>query len=127
MKVGKNNFRPPPKVESAVIRLEPRNPPPNIDYASWDGLLRICFVRKNKTLAASFNQSSVLHMLKKNYITMAALKKNATPVPEDFDIKGLVADCLGKYAEKRARQLDIDDFLQLLLSFTSKGLVFNIV
>lgn len=26
MKVGKNNFRPPPKVESSVVRLEPRNP-----------------------------------------------------------------------------------------------------
>ncbi|OQR75210.1 putative dimethyladenosine transferase-like [Tropilaelaps mercedesae] len=125
MKVGKNNFRPPPKVESAVVRLEPRNPPPNIDYASWDGLLRICFVRKNKTLAASFNQSSILHMLKKNYETMAALKQAA--VSSDFDIKALVTECLGKYAEKRARHLDIDDFLQLLLDFTSKGLVFNIV
>jgi 18S rRNA (adenine1779-N6/adenine1780-N6)-dimethyltransferase len=28
MKVGKANFRPPPKVESSVVRLEPRNPPP---------------------------------------------------------------------------------------------------
>lgn len=28
MKVGRNNFRPPPKVESRVVRIELRNPPP---------------------------------------------------------------------------------------------------
>ena len=32
MKVGKNNFRPPPKVESSVVRIEPRNPPPPINF-----------------------------------------------------------------------------------------------
>ncbi|KAG7278319.1 hypothetical protein CRUP_029924 [Coryphaenoides rupestris] len=31
--VGKNNFRPPPKVESSVVRIEPKNPPP----PEWDG------------------------------------------------------------------------------------------
>lgn len=30
--VGKNNFRPPPKVESSVVRIEPRNPPPPINF-----------------------------------------------------------------------------------------------
>ena len=50
MKVGKNNFRPPPKVESSVVRLEPRNPPPPINFQEWDGLTRICFVRKNNLL-----------------------------------------------------------------------------
>lgn len=67
MKVGKNNFRPPPKVESSVVRIEPRNPPPPINFSEWDGLTRIAFLRKNKTLAASFKQSSVLETLEKNY------------------------------------------------------------
>lgn len=67
MKVGKNNFRPPPKVESSVVRIEPRNPPPPINFAEWDGLTRIAFQRKNKTLGASFKQSSVLETLEKNY------------------------------------------------------------
>ena len=31
-KVGKKNFRPPPKVESSVVRLEPKNPMPDIDF-----------------------------------------------------------------------------------------------
>jgi 18S rRNA (adenine1779-N6/adenine1780-N6)-dimethyltransferase len=67
MKVGKNNFRPPPKVESSVVRLEPRNPPPPINFKEWDGLLRILFNRKNKTLSACFGTSTVLELLEKNY------------------------------------------------------------
>ena len=30
--VGKNNFRPPPQVESSVVRIEPRVPPPPINF-----------------------------------------------------------------------------------------------
>ncbi len=61
--VGKNNFRPPPKVDSSVVRIEPRNPPPPVNFKEWDGLVRICFGRKNKTLGAIFHQSSTLAML----------------------------------------------------------------
>lgn len=39
MKVGKNNFRPPPKVESSVVRLEPRNPPPPINFKGTDTIM----------------------------------------------------------------------------------------
>ncbi len=56
LKVGKNNFRPPPKVDSSVVRIEPRNPPPPINFLEWDGLIRLCFSRKNKTLGAIFKQ-----------------------------------------------------------------------
>ncbi|KAE8636225.1 hypothetical protein XENTR_v10002897 [Xenopus tropicalis] len=67
MKVGKNNFRPPPKVESSVVRIEPKNPPPPINFQEWDGLVRIAFVRKNKTLAAAFKSTAVQELLEKNY------------------------------------------------------------
>ena len=45
LKVGKNNFRPPPKVDSSVVRIEPRNPPPPVNFLEWDGLVRLCFGR----------------------------------------------------------------------------------
>ena len=45
MKVGRNNFRPPPKVESSVVRIEPLNPPPPINFQEWDGLVRLAFQR----------------------------------------------------------------------------------
>jgi 18S rRNA (adenine1779-N6/adenine1780-N6)-dimethyltransferase len=66
IKVGKNNFKPPPKVESSIVRIEPKSPLPEIDFLEWDGLLRICFIRKNKTLKAAFKHKKVLQMLKAN-------------------------------------------------------------
>jgi 18S rRNA (adenine1779-N6/adenine1780-N6)-dimethyltransferase len=62
-KVGPKNFRPPPKVDSAVIKIEPKNPLPEIDFQQWDSLLRICFHRKNKTLRAVFVSKGVLKEL----------------------------------------------------------------
>lgn len=70
MKVGKNNFKPPPAVESSVVRLVPKNPRPQISYEEWDGLLRVVFVRKNKTLRASFfGTTTVMDMLERNFRT----------------------------------------------------------
>ena len=50
IKVGRNNFRPPPKVESRVVRISPRNPPSPVDFREWDGMVRLLFNRKNKTI-----------------------------------------------------------------------------
>ncbi len=76
MKVSRNNFRPPPKVESSVVRIEPRNPPPAVDFMQWDGLLRICFQRRNRMLRAIFGQKSVLRNLAAKQATAAALRDN---------------------------------------------------
>lgn len=83
MKVGKNNFRPPPQVESSVVRIEPKvgKDRPNVSWDEWDGLLRVCFVRKNKTLRASWlGTREVLAMVEKNYRTWCAL--NGIPVDD---------------------------------------------
>eukprot|EP00128_Syssomonas_multiformis_P007988 Colp12_sorted_trinity150504_noHs@35334 len=125
MKVGKNNFRPPPKVESSVVRIEPINPPPPVNFQEWDGLVRICFVRKNKTLSASFKSSSVLEMLEKNYKTLYAVSgKEVDPM---FSIKDLVEKVLqdSGYAEQRARSMDLDDFLKLLKAFNDVDIHFS--
>jgi len=73
MKVSKNSFRPPPKVDSSVVRLEPLNPPPPINFVEWDGMVRLCFNRKNKTLAAIFRHKPVLKLLDENMRTHRAL------------------------------------------------------
>ncbi|KYQ56456.1 putative dimethyladenosine transferase, partial [Trachymyrmex zeteki] len=124
MKVGKNNFRPPPKVESNVVRIEPRNPPPPINYQEWDGLTRIAFVRKNKTLSAAFKQTTVVTMLEKNYKIHCSL--NNKIVPDNFDIKQLIDHVLEKAdaKNKRARTMDIDDFISLLHTFNAEGVHF---
>lgn len=125
MKVGKNNFRPPPKVESSVVRIEPRNPPPPINFQEWDGLVRICFSRKNKTIGAAFRYTKILELLEKNYKTRCSLK--SIPVPTDFNVKTKVEELLVKneFDKKRSRTMDIDDFLGLLNCFNTEGFHFT--
>ncbi|KAI9725387.1 MAG: Dimethyladenosine transferase [Chrysothrix sp. TS-e1954] len=96
MKVGKNNFKPPPAVESNVVRIVPKTPRPLISYEEWDGLLRICFVRKNRILRSSFlGTSSVLDLLDANYRTWCAQKgiplDDTTPMHVDDDLDNLEA------------------------------------
>ena len=79
LKVGKNNFRPPPKVDSSVVRIEPRHPPPPVNFLEWDGLVRLCFGRKNKTLGAIFRQSNTLQLLERNYKLCQALSTTQLP------------------------------------------------
>lgn len=98
MKVGKNNFRPPPQVESSVVRIEPKmgKDRPNVSWDEWDGLLRVCFVRKNKTLRASWlGTREVLVMIEKNYRTWCAL--NGVPVDET------------EVDDSRAADIDMED------------------
>ncbi|KAJ2726137.1 Dimethyladenosine transferase [Coemansia sp. Benny D115] len=124
MKVGRNNFKPPPKVESSVVRIEPLDPPPPIDFEEWDGMVRIAFSRKHKTLAANFKSTATMQMLEDNYKTYCAA--NEVMVEPDFDIKAKVIGVLERldYADKRAFKLDIVDFLSLLAAFHDAGIHF---
>ncbi|UYV64005.1 DIMT1 [Cordylochernes scorpioides] len=126
MKVSRNSFKPPPEVDSSIIRLEKKNSDlPRESIPNWDGLLRICFLRKNKTLSAIFRQASVINLVMKSYQAFCATNK--IDISEDFDIKGKVLDILNKnnFADKRARHLDIDDFLKLLVVFNKEGIYFS--
>jgi hypothetical protein len=49
------------------------NWPIAVGQQEWDGLLRVCFTRKNKTIGAAFKATTVLEMLEKNYKTYCAL------------------------------------------------------
>ncbi|XP_018614960.1 dimethyladenosine transferase [Scleropages formosus] len=125
MKVGKNNFRPPPKVESSVVRIEPKNPPPSINFQEWDGLVRIAFVRKNKTLNSAFKSSAVEQLLEKNYRIHCSV--HGIEIPQDFSIAQKIECVLQEagFIEKRARSMDIDDFMVLLHAFNSAGIHFS--
>jgi 18S rRNA (adenine1779-N6/adenine1780-N6)-dimethyltransferase len=77
IKVGRNNFSPPPKVDSSVVRIEPLSPLPDINFVEWDGLLRICFSRKNKTLGAIFKQKNMINILYQNYCILSKVNNNS--------------------------------------------------
>lgn len=93
LKVGRNNFRPPPKVDSHVVRLTPRVPPPDVDFLAWDGLLRVAFQRKHRTLRAVMGQNKVAALIERACKTAAARlsfadaaeggREGAAPSPAD--------------------------------------------
>lgn len=80
MKISKANFRPPPMVESSVVRIEPKVPRPSISYEEWDGLLRIVFVRRNRTIRASFASKAILLLLEMNYKQFCSM--NGRPIDD---------------------------------------------
>ncbi|KAK9482052.1 S-adenosyl-L-methionine-dependent methyltransferase [Lipomyces starkeyi] len=124
MKVGKNNFRPPPQVESSVVRIEPKNPRPPVDFEEWDGLLRICFVRKNRTISAGFKSTAVTDILEKNYRTYCS--QNDIMMDDSVDIRILIDRVLEEteMTNVRAGKCDEADFLKLLYAFHQVGIHF---
>jgi len=125
MRIKRSEFRPPPKVDSSLIRIEPRNPPPPINQAEWDGMLLLAFQRKNKTLQSIFKNKSILDMLEKNYRTVCSVM-NLKP-PENFSIREHVEGILraSGFAEKRARTMTVEEFLALLLAFNEGDIHFH--
>ncbi|KAL0452126.1 UNVERIFIED_CONTAM: Ribosomal RNA small subunit methyltransferase [Sesamum latifolium] len=88
-------FRPPPKVDSSVVRIEPRKPLPPVNFKEWDGLVRICFNRKNKTLGSLFRQKTVLSLLEKNYKTLQALQLTPEGFSDDDKEMAMCVSALG--------------------------------
>ncbi|CAM9485901.1 unnamed protein product, partial [Ectocarpus sp. 8 AP-2014] len=76
-KVNRNNFRPPPKVDSRVVRIELRNPPPPVNFTEWDGMIRVIFNRKHKTLRATLTTKATLKLLASNVNTYRAISRAA--------------------------------------------------
>lgn len=131
-KVAKNNFRPPPKVESALVRIEPRKPIPSINFIEWDGLIRICFERRHRLTRKIFRNKNVIKKLHQNHITWKKLKfPDRTFSEHDFDeerTKRMILDAVDNksgIADKRARHLDVTDYLRLLNLFNEKGIHFK--
>lgn len=129
LKVGRNNFRPPPKVDSSVVRIEPRKPLPPVNFKEWDGLVRICFNRKNKTLGAIFRQKNILTLLEKNYKTLQALQLTPEGSSDDADMAVCVSalgDTLGDMSmdieDKEDDDVEMDDGDGKCSAFKSKVL-----
>ncbi|TFK81736.1 rRNA adenine dimethylase [Polyporus arcularius HHB13444] len=124
MNVNKNNFRPPPKVESSVVRIVPRDPPPPVEFGEFDGLGRVVFSRPNKTVHANFMASGVMKMLEENWRAWAST--NNLIVEDSVDIKKKVEDVLEEsgFSQSRAAKMDINDLLSLLLAFHTAGIHF---
>ncbi|KAF9228081.1 rRNA adenine dimethylase [Gyrodon lividus] len=124
MHVGKNNFRPAPLVESSVVRMVPLDPPPPVKFEEFDGLGRIVFSRRNKTVHATFMARGVLEMLEKNWRTWCSEQNKM--VEDGVSMKPKVEEVLSStgYSAQRAAKMTIDDLLKLLSAFHDEGIHF---
>ncbi len=122
MKVGRNNFRPPPQVDSSVVRIEPKNPPPQIPFQEWDGLVQLLFQRKNKTIGAILKQDNVLAMLGKNYMAITNNGDQEELPPMKQWVQEILAET--NLVDARASKMDIPDFLRLLDAFHQRNVHF---
>ncbi|KAK2465517.1 hypothetical protein APHAL10511_002409 [Amanita phalloides] len=125
MHVSKTDFRPPPQVESSVIRLVPIDPPPPVRFEEFDGLNRIIFSRPNKTVRGNFQAKGVMKMLEQNWKTWLAAQEKMTE--EEVSMRERVDRVLEQagHTESRAAKMDIDDLLKLLLAFHQVGIHFS--
>ncbi|TXT08653.1 hypothetical protein VHUM_02781 [Vanrija humicola] len=138
MKVGRGNFRPPPQVESSVVRIRPIDPPPAVKFEEFDGLNRIVFSRMHKTLRACFKAKGVKEMVEKNYRTWCA--ENEQMIEDEFDAWALIDEILTEtlvppktldedevrpaFGDSRAAVLSGNDLLELLKTFNLRGIHF---
>ncbi|TRM66740.1 S-adenosyl-L-methionine-dependent methyltransferase [Schizophyllum amplum] len=124
MKVAKSCFRPPPMVESSVVRIVPLDPPPPVRFEEFDGLTRIIFGRPNKVLHANFQARGVLEMLEANWKTWCS--QNDKIIEDGVSFKAKVDQILrdtGMF-DSRAAKMDKDDILKLLAAFHDEGIHF---
>uniref|UniRef100_A0A8C5P228 rRNA adenine N(6)-methyltransferase n=1 Tax=Jaculus jaculus TaxID=51337 RepID=A0A8C5P228_JACJA len=72
-----------------------------------------------------FRSSAVQQLLEKNYRIHCSM--NNTTVPEDFSIAEKIQQILTStgFSDKRARSMDIDDFIRLLHGFNAEGIHFS--
>eukprot|EP01060_Flectonema_neradi_P039981 TRINITY_DN8988_c0_g1_i2.p1 TRINITY_DN8988_c0_g1~~TRINITY_DN8988_c0_g1_i2.p1 ORF type:complete len:231 (+),score=24.75 TRINITY_DN8988_c0_g1_i2:240-932(+) len=124
MKISKASFKPPPKVESSVVRIEPKRPAPEVAFDEWDGMVKVCFNRPNKTLAGNFRIKAVLKNLftiHTNYCKM--LEKE----PKTYDeVKDAITEILKRleFSERRMRTMEEDELLTLLAAFHEQDIYF---
>jgi len=132
IKVSRNSFRPPPNVESSVVRIVPIDPPPPVRFEEFDGLTRILFTRRNKTVRANFQAKGVKEMLEANYKAWKSTQQQQEngamdTETEEFDIDTKLEQILDEsgHADNRGAKMDVDDFLGLLALFHKHGIHFG--
>lgn len=107
MKIRKNQFRPPPKVDSAVIEVFPKPPPSDLDFEDWDGFLRLAFSGKNKMLRSVFDNKTYLAALAAlrlpgHLVLPTSAAPSSSPKADEAEAEAAVVDVLEEGAAETA-------------------------
>jgi 18S rRNA (adenine1779-N6/adenine1780-N6)-dimethyltransferase len=117
-------FYPVPPVESALVRLTPRNPPPIFDFDEFNELTRVAFIEKRKALKTVFSRPSVLASLELKYKEFCSFHRISTsPISFPKYLQEII-ESVG-LAEYPAKALPAEAMEALLLALHEKGIYFT--
>eukprot|EP01054_Gregarina_sp_Poly1_P000405 Gregarina_sp_Poly_1__404@NODE_10_length_23460_cov_121_463087_g8_i1_p5_GENE_NODE_10_length_23460_cov_121_463087_g8_i1NODE_10_length_23460_cov_121_463087_g8_i1_p5_ORF_typecomplete_len400_score65_99RrnaAD/PF00398_20/3e69PCMT/PF01135_19/7_3e13Methyltransf_31/PF13847_6/3_8e10Methyltransf_31/PF13847_6/4_8e03MTS/PF05175_14/2_3e09Ubie_methyltran/PF01209_18/1_4e08Methyltransf_25/PF13649_6/3_1e08DOT1/PF08123_13/6_9e07N6_Mtase/PF02384_16/1_5e06PrmA/PF06325_13/3_7e06NodS/PF05401_11/9_3e06NodS/PF05401_11/2_4 len=149
--VAAASFNPPPKVDSIAVKIIPKQRVEivgsndilqlcglQLDYAQWDGMLRILFSRKRRTLAASLKSSKTARRLMtlseaRALMTGAAgditgpISERCTHFKQQIDtiLRQLVTPGYETgWAQRRTIELSIEELLVLQKQLHEAGIFF---
>ncbi|KAL1217042.1 Ribosomal RNA small subunit methyltransferase [Cardamine amara subsp. amara] len=150
MDVSKREFVPPPKVDSSVVIITPKDVKPDVNVQEWLAFTRTCFGKKNKTLGSMFRQKKkVMELLslsvRRNGSKVGVMNHKTggnfdSDVEEDehedhflcldTDASMLKEKVIGilrsnGFEEKRPSKLSHGDLLHLLFLFNQAGIFFH--
>lgn len=127
MKISKNSFNPPPKVESSVIRMDPKHPAPDVDFEEWDGMVKMIFNRKNKKLSSIFKTKTAVQELHERYVAFRKLEgmpESEAAVSQEAFKEVLDRVMQHSVFQQRGKSLDEAGLMELLGHFTKNGIHF---
>lgn len=124
MKISKNSFNPPPKVESSVIRLDPIQPAPDVDFEEWDAFVKLLFNRKNKKVTSLMRTKACIKDLHANHVSYC--KMASKPALDEVGFKALIETVLAmaEIGDRRARTMTQEDIMHALGAFSRAGVHF---
>ncbi|KNH05242.1 ribosomal RNA adenine dimethylase family protein [Perkinsela sp. CCAP 1560/4] len=125
MKVNRNSFVPPPKVESSVVRLEPKHPAPNIDFQEWDELAKLIFNRKNRKVSSIFSSKRIRATLFQKHLSQSEMNGKTPMDKEAFSAAIVDVTKNAEFCDMRSRSMPIDNIALLLSTFHEKGIFFT--
>ncbi|XP_010465622.1 PREDICTED: ribosomal RNA small subunit methyltransferase, mitochondrial [Camelina sativa] len=144
MDVSKREFVPPPKVDSSVVMITPKEVKPDVNVQEWLAFTRTCFGKKNKTLGSMFRQKKkVMELLSLSAARNGSKVEFDTDVEDDEDEDGRDSVlCLDTdasifkervvgllrtngFEEKRPSKLSHGELLHLLSLFNQAGIFFH--
>lgn len=124
VKVPREHFLPPPKVDSRVIKLAPRAastpalPVDELFFQKFDALLRLSFERKNKTLRALLLAKTARsqYVVKEETLAEGEDKHQAVTdrVEAALEASGLTSN--------RAVKVSVGEFMQLMQELHERGI-----
>lgn len=118
------SFYPVPPIESALIRLDPRNPPPVFDFEESNALVKTCFIEKKTNLKRAFTRPSIVKLLEINYKSFCSFHQQPTsPLPFSKYLESAISDSgLSQYC---AKQLPPEAIEHLLETLNQRGIYFT--